>query len=174
MLFANKLTAFFVLNTTFASMSDKKIISLLPAATEIVCALGIKDSLIGRSHECDFPESITHLPVCSSAKFVSGSSSLEIDKQVKDILSDALSIYTIDKNKVKELAPTVIITQAQCEVCAVSLKQVEETLQDVLDNNVQVISLNPRTLSDIFNEIILLAEKLGVKEAGEAFVEELQ
>ncbi|MFD2160940.1 cobalamin-binding protein [Paradesertivirga mongoliensis] len=155
-------------------MSDKKIISLLPAATEIVCGLGLKDQLVGRSHECDSPESIIDLPVCSSAKFVSGSSSIEIDQQVKDVLSDALSIYTIDKEKVKDLDPAVIITQAQCEVCAVSLKDVEETLQEVLQNNVEVISLNPRTLSDIFNEIVLIAERLGVRDKGEEFVSELQ
>ena len=156
MLFACKLTAFFILNSTFAGMSDKKIISLLPAATEIVCGLGLKNQLVGRSHECDSPESIIDLPVCSSAKFVSGSSSSEIDQQVRDILSDALSIYTIDKEKVKDLDPAVIITQAQCEVCAVSLKDVEETLQEVLENNVEVISLNPRILSDIFDEIVLI------------------
>ncbi|MBC8052852.1 MAG: cobalamin-binding protein [Sphingobacteriaceae bacterium] len=155
-------------------MPDKRIISLLPAATEIVCALGLKDQLVGRSHECDLPESITSLPVCSSAKFMSGSSSVEIDKQVKDILADALSIYTIDKSKVKALEPTVIITQAQCEVCAVSLKDVEETLRDVLKNDVEVISLNPHTLSDIFTEIVVVAERLGLKENGERFVEELQ
>ncbi|MEJ6979608.1 cobalamin-binding protein [Pedobacter sp. P351] len=155
-------------------MPEKKIISLLPAATEIVCALGLKDQLVGRSHECDSPESIVELPVCSSAKFISGSSSLEIDKQVKEILTDALSIYTIDKEKIKELGPTVIITQSQCEVCAVSLKDVEETLDEMLENKVELISLNPQALSDIFGEILLLAEKLGVAEAGRALVEDLQ
>src|SRR6476469_4343134 len=122
-------------------MPEKRIISLLPAATEIVCALGLKDQLVGRSHECDSPESIVNLPICSSAKFISGSSSKEIDNQVKEILTDALSIYTIEKDAVKSLEPTVIITQAQCEVCAVSLKDVEETLQDVLSSNVELISL---------------------------------
>ncbi|MBC7915967.1 MAG: cobalamin-binding protein, partial [Pyrinomonadaceae bacterium] len=65
---------------------SQRIISLLPAATEIVCALGLKDQLVGRSHECDSPESIIHLPVCSSAKFISGASSAMIDQQVKEIL----------------------------------------------------------------------------------------
>ena len=155
-------------------MSEKKIISLLPAATEIVCALGLKDSLVGRSHECDSPESILSLPVCSSAKFIPGSSSAEIDKQVRDILSEALSIYTVDKAKIGELEPAVIITQSQCEVCAVSLKDVEESLQNVVDSKVEVISLNPRNLGDIFNEILLLAQRLEVQEAGVAFVEDLK
>ncbi|MBC7913660.1 MAG: ABC transporter substrate-binding protein [Pyrinomonadaceae bacterium] len=155
-------------------MPDKRIISLLPAATEIICALGLEHQLVGRSHECDSPESITNLPVCSSAKFISGSSSLEIDTQVKNILSDAMSIYSIDRMQVKELQPTVILTQTQCEVCAVSLKDVEETLQELLDSNVEVISMNPVNLTNIFTEILLIAEKLDVKDVGEAFVEELQ
>lgn len=154
-------------------MPDKRIISLLPAATEIVCALGLESQLVGRSHECDAPESITNLPVCSSAKFISGASSAMIDKQVKEILADALSIYSIDKEQIKALNPSVIITQAQCEVCAVSLKDVEETLQDMLENNVEVISLSPNTLSNILDEIIVIAQKLGVKQAGEELVEEL-
>lgn len=155
-------------------MPDKKIISLLPAATEILCALGLEHQLIGRSHECDTPDSITNLPVCSSAKFISGSSSEEIDKQVKEILTDALSVYTIDKDKIKELNPDVIITQSQCEVCAVSLKDVQESLQEVLSNNVEVISLNPQNLSDIFDEILILGQKLGVEENAKAFLEDLQ
>jgi iron complex transport system substrate-binding protein len=88
--------------------------------------------LIGRSHECDYPESVKGLPVCSSAKFLPGSDSAEIDRQVKEILSDSLSIYTIDTELIKALAPDVIITQAQCEVCAVSLKDVEIAMNDLL------------------------------------------
>ncbi|HEX8377281.1 MAG TPA: cobalamin-binding protein [Pedobacter sp.] len=155
-------------------MPDKRIISLLPAATEIICALGLKDQLVGRSHECDLPENVSDLPICSCAKFVSGSSSAEIDSQVKSILSEALSIYTIDKEALKSLNPTVIITQTQCEVCAVSLKDVEVALKDTLDLETEIISLNPRTLSDIFGEILVLAEKLDVKSRGEELVEELQ
>jgi len=162
------------MNCTFAQMPDKKIISLLPAATEIICALGLKDRLVGRSHECDAPADIKELPVCSSAKFVSGSSSEEIDKQVKEILTDALSVYTIDENKIKELNPDVIITQSQCEVCAVSLKDVQDSLQEMLRSGVEVISLNPQNLSDIFDEMNLIGQKLDAEENAKAFVEELQ
>ncbi len=158
----------------FGNMPDKRIISLLPAATEIVCALGLKDQLVGRSHECDLPLSIVDLPICSTAKFMSGSSSAEIDTQVKSILSESLSIYTIDKGALKSLDPTVIITQAQCEVCAVSLKDVEEALRDILNTDTEIISLNPHCLSDIFSEIMMLAERLDVKSNGETLVEELQ
>jgi iron complex transport system substrate-binding protein len=169
-----RLTAFFNLNRTFAAMSQKRIISLLPAATEIVCALGLKNHLVGRSHECSSPDTIINIPVCSSAKVISGSSSQEIDEYVKDMLSDALSIYTVDRDKIKSLEPTHIITQGQCDVCAVSLKDVQSSLQDVLRNNVEVISLNPRTLGDVFSDIALLADKLGVRESGELFIEELR
>ena len=99
-----------------------RIVSLLPAATEIVCALGLEGQLVGRSHECDYPESIQHSPVCSEANFPDGLSSNNIDIKVKEILADALSIYTVKREVIKELAPDVVITQAQCEVCAVSLE----------------------------------------------------
>jgi iron complex transport system substrate-binding protein len=152
-------------------MQDRKIISLLPAATEIICALGLEQQLIGRSHECDYPESIKGLPVCSSAKFLPGSDSAEIDRQVKEILSDSLSIYTIDTELIKALAPDVIITQAQCEVCAVSLKDVEFAMNDLLEKDCQVISLEPHGLSDIYQDIRNLADQLGVGAAGADLIE---
>lgn len=147
-------------------MQDRKIISLLPAATEIICALGLEHLLIGRSHECDHPESVKDLPVCSSAKFLPGSDSAEIDRQVKEILSDSLSIYSIDKELIKSLAPDIIITQAQCEVCAVSLKDVEFAMNDLLEKGCRVISLEPHGLSDIYRDIQNLANQLDAGAAG--------
>lgn len=155
-------------------MPEKKIISLLPAATEIVCALGLESQLIGRSHECDYPESIKVLPVCSIARFIPGSNSASIDRQVKNILSDALSIYTIDKTLIKELNPDVILTQAQCEVCAVSLKDVEEALDNLLDKNVEIISLEPHILDDILNDIRIIAKQLNVADRAETLIESLE
>ena len=152
-------------------MQERKIISLLPAATEIICALGLENQLVGRSHECDYPLSIQNLPVCSSAKFLPGSSSTEIDRQVKEILSDSLSIYTIDKVVLRSLAPDIIITQAQCEVCAVSLKDVELSLSDLLEKGCQVISLEPQGLSDIYNDIQKIADQLGVGATGADLLE---
>jgi len=152
-------------------MQDRKIISLLPAATEIICALGLEQQLIGRSHECDYPESVKDLPVCSSAKFLPGSDSAEIDRQVKEILSDSLSIYTIDIELIKSLKPDVIITQAQCEVCAVSLKDVELAMNDLLDKGCKLISLEPHGLSDIYMDIQNLADQLGVGAAGKDLLE---
>lgn len=153
------------------SVSEQRIISLLPAATEIVCALGLEHQLVGRSHECDYPESIQNLPICSSAKFLSGSDSAAIDRQVKEILSDALSIYTIDRELIKSLAPDVIITQAQCEVCAVSLNDVELALRDLLDKECRIISLSPSGLQDIYKDISDLAKQLGAEKAGDELLE---
>jgi iron complex transport system substrate-binding protein len=152
----------------------KRIISLLPSATEIVCALGLQDSLVGRSHECDYPASIRHLPVCSEANFPDGLSSAAIDVKVKEILADALSVYTVNREQIKQLQPDVVITQAQCEVCAVSLKDVEEALENYLDKEAKIISLQPNSLDDVYKDIISVANALDVTEKGKALVEELQ
>jgi len=156
------------------TMADQRIISLLPAATEIVCALGLQQNLVGRSHECDYPEGVSQLPVCSDANMDHNLSSLEIDKRVKEILSDALSVYTVNRDKIKELQPDVVITQAQCDVCAVSLTEVEQALENYLDKPAQIISLEPQKLNDIFTDIENVAAALGVAERGAILVEELQ
>src|ERR1700759_615241 len=154
-------------------MSSQRIISLLPAATEIVCALGLEENLVGRSHECDFPLSVKQLPVCSEANFPDNLSSGEIDIKVKEILADALSIYTVNREVIKKLSPDVVITQAQCEVCAVSLKDVEEALENYLDKAARIISLQPNSLEDIFNDITTVAAALNVPDAGKALLEDL-
>jgi iron complex transport system substrate-binding protein len=153
---------------------NNRIISLLPAATEIVCALGLEESLVGRSHECDYPESVKQLPVCSEANIPDNLSSADIDKKVKELLYDALSVYTVKREQIRELAPDVVITQAQCEVCAVSLEDVETALKDYLDKQVEIISLQPNSLSDILNDIKLIAFALAVPGRGDQLIEELQ
>jgi iron complex transport system substrate-binding protein len=155
-------------------MNQTRIISLLPAATEIICALGLENCLVGRSHECDYPASIQKLPICSDAKFIAGSDSAQIDAQVKEILSDAVSIYKIDQELIKSLKPTHIITQAQCEVCAVSQKDVEEALSNLISKETKLISLQPNTLWDILKEIKEVAKTLGVQEKGNELVEDLE
>lgn len=155
-------------------MSATRIISLIPSATEIVCALGLEEQLVGRSHECDFPSSVKQLPVCSEANFPDNLSSADIDKKVKELLSDALSVYTVNRDKIKELAPDVVITQAQCEVCAVSLKEVEEALENYLDKQAHIVSLQPNSLEDIFNNIHEVAAALNVTTRGNQLVDDLQ
>jgi iron complex transport system substrate-binding protein len=155
-------------------MPAPKIISLLPAATEIVCALGLQNTLVGRSHECDYPESVKALPVCSEANFPDGLSSADIDVKVKGLLADALSVYTVKREVIKGLQPDVVITQAQCEVCAVSLPEVEQALKDYLDKPAKIVSLQPNSLDDIFNDIATVASALNVTQAGDRLIEDLQ
>jgi iron complex transport system substrate-binding protein len=150
-----------------------KIVSLLPSATEIVCALGLEKNLVGRSHECDFPESVKQLPVCSEANFPDDLSSSAIDVKVKEILADALSVYTVKREVIKKLAPDVVITQSQCEVCAVSLTEVEADLENYLDKQTRIISLQPNSLADIFNDIQTIADGLNVTDAGKDLIENL-
>ncbi|GGB24061.1 MULTISPECIES: cobalamin-binding protein [Mucilaginibacter] len=155
-------------------MPTEKIVSLLPAATEIICALGLEKNLVGRSHECDFPASVKELPICTEANFPDGLSSADIDIKVKEILADALSVYTVKREQIKTLAPDVVVTQAQCEVCAVSLKDVEEALENYLDKQAQIISLQPNSLDDIFNDIANVANGLNAQQAGAELIESLQ
>src|ERR1700743_2460057 len=152
----------------------KKIVSLIPSATEIVCALGLEQNLVGRSHECDFPASVKQLPVCSEANFPDNLSSSAIDKKVKELLSDALSVYTVKREVIKELNPDVVITQAKCEVCAVSLQEVEEALENYLDKQAHIVSLQPNSLDDIFDNIREVAAALDVTAKDDQLVEDLQ
>ena len=105
-----------------------RIVSLIASATEIVCALGFEDQLVGRSHECDYPESVRRLPICTAPKFDVEGSSREIDQRVKALLTDALSVYCVDAERLRALEPDVIVTQSHCEVCAVSLRDVERAV----------------------------------------------
>ncbi len=105
--------------------TEKRVVSLIASATEIVCALGRRDWLVGRSHECDFPADVAALPALTAPKFRVEGSSAEIDARVQAIVREGLSVYRVDGDALKELAPDVIVTQDHCEVCAVSLSDVE-------------------------------------------------
>lgn len=153
---------------------EHRIVSLIASATEIVAALGYQDSLVGRSHECDFPPGVQDLTVCSEPRIdVSGSSS-EIDQQVKASLRDALSIYTVFREELERLKPTLVITQSQCEVCAVNLADVQAAVCDMIDSQPEIISLEPMALADIWSDITAVANALGDAEAGNRLVESLQ
>ena len=143
-----------------------RIVSLIPSATEIVCALGYSEYLVGISHECDFPLEIRHLPVCTKPRINVNTSSLEIDKSVRSLLQHSLSIYVIDENVLKDLKPDLIITQSQCDVCAVSLADVELVLKKKIGLDSKIISLQPLNLSDIWEDINLIAKSLGVPKRG--------
>ncbi len=151
-----------------------RIVSLIASSTEIVHALGFGDQMVGRSHECDFPTQVTELPVCTGPKFRTDGTSYEIDQRVKAILQESLSVYRVDAEKLNELKPTHIITQAQCEVCAVSLKDVEEAACQIITSQPQIISLQPDSLADIFDDVRRIARGLGVVPVGEMMVDQLK
>jgi iron complex transport system substrate-binding protein len=132
------------------SRAVDRIVSLLPSATEIVCALGFEDQIVGRSHECDFPPTIARLPALTSPKFNPEGTSAEIDQRVKTILSEALAVYRVDADLLRDLKPDLIVTQSQCDVCAVSMRDVEEAVAQWTGAEPRVVSLAPYTLHDIF------------------------
>ncbi len=139
-----------------------KILSLLPAATEILCELGLSDSIVGISEECNYPDSIKEKPVASRIKLEETNSSKEIDEELKKIIKDNKSPFILDKELISELNPDFIITQETCSVCAVSRN-------DTLDLNVKgkIIDYSPSNLKEIPTEIAKLADSLSVSKAGE-------
>ncbi|MBI2812342.1 MAG: cobalamin-binding protein [Candidatus Melainabacteria bacterium] len=143
-----------------------RIVSLIASATEIVYALGFGSELVGRSHECDYPPQVKDLPQCTSPKFKTDGTSYEIDQRVKAILQEAVSVYRVDAALLDELAPSHIITQAQCEVCAVSLKDVEAAACDMIKSQPKIVSLEPNCLEDIWSDIDRVASALGAKQKG--------
>ena len=147
-----------------------RIISLISSATEIVCSLGCSDLLVGVSHECDFPDEISTLPICSEPKFDVSGSSLEVDKKVKTLLQEALSIYRIKVEKISQLKPDIIITQSQCKVCAVSLDDVHNALKKQLGIDPLIISLEPNNLNDVLMDIQNLGNVLGKDQLAKTII----
>ncbi|MGB3650942.1 MAG: cobalamin-binding protein [Rivularia sp. (in: cyanobacteria)] len=139
-----------------------RIVSLIPSGTEILAELGLTDAIVGRSHECDFPASIQNLPVCTIARLNSNAASSEIHDKVNDLLQSALSIYQIKTDVLEQLQPTHIITQDQCDVCAVSFGEVENALKSLTNCSPQVISLQPDVLQDVWSDIARVAKVFDV------------
>ena len=133
-----------------------RIVSLISSATEIVSSLQCMDSLVGISHECDYPESIKKLPVCSEPRFDVNGKSIEIEQSIKSLLQEALSIYRVKEDAIRSLNPDIIITQSQCDVCAVSIKDVRIAIEQAIGINPEIISLSPTCLEDVWNDILEL------------------
>jgi len=150
-----------------------RIITLLPSATEIVCALGFEDRLVGRSHECDFPRSVVRIPALTEPKFNPEGTSAEIDQRVKKV-GDALSVYRVHAAMLRELRPDVIVTQSQCEVCAVSERDVEAAVAEWLGARPKIVSLAPYGLDDIFTDMQRVADALDTSARGTELVERLR
>jgi len=131
----------------------ERIISLLPSSTEIVYALGLRERLIGVSHECDYPSDVVGLPILTVPKLDPRGTSSDIDTRVRQIVQEGLSVYRMKTDLLQELQPDVIVTQDQCEVCAVSLPDVENAVRCFLTPDVTVVSLRPEHLRDIWTDI---------------------
>jgi iron complex transport system substrate-binding protein len=145
-----------------------RIVSLLPSATEIVCALGAGEDLVGISHECDFPSSIRDRKVLTRSRIGVDGSSKSIDTAVREVIQNALSIYAIDEQALAALQPDVIVTQDLCEVCAVSLDDVRAAVARLAHREeVRIVSLRPTRLGDILDDIDRVAAGLGLH--GSAF-----
>ena len=148
--------------------------TLLASATEIVCALGYEDALVARSHECDYPASVAKLPVCTESKIDTRKTSRDIDNQVKSIVEQGLSVYRVDGDLLQQLQPDVIVTQTQCEVCAVSPKDLELAVRDWTGAEPRIVSLEPNGLADVWTDIQNVAEALGAPDRGNRLVADLQ
>jgi iron complex transport system substrate-binding protein len=140
-----------------------RIVSLIPSATEIVAALGLTDAIVGRSHECDYPPEIQDRPVCTQARLNTNTPSAAIHKNVNELLQSALSIYQIKTEILEQLQPTHILTQDQCDVCAVTLQDVEKAVATLTHSEPKIISLKPNVLADLWSDIQLVANALGVE-----------
>ena len=146
-------------------MATSKIITLIPSATEIISFLGLDSQLVGVSHECDFPEKVKSLKKLTKTDIKTNVSSYNIHLQIEKILENSLSVYKVDENSLKYLNPDVIITQDQCNVCAVDLSQVKEVTSSYLNKEVDIISLQPKSFNNIFENIEYVAKKLNVFNA---------
>lgn len=145
------------------STESLRIVSLLPSATEILDCLGLTPFVVGRSHECDYPAGIKNRPICTSARLNSERSSGEIDRDVLALLQAALGIYEVKIDVLRELKPTHIVTQDQCDVCAVTLGDVEKAIASLGEElNPQLISLQPNTLADVYADITRVAAQFNV------------
>lgn len=144
-----------------------RIVSLLASGTEIVCALGADDSLVGRSHECDRPPWVKRLPACTRPTFDISRSSGEIDAEVRRRVNSGEPLYSIDSQLVDSLKPDILIAQVHCDVCAVTPEDARRTGTDV---GRRVIALQAGSLDGIFNDIAAIGRALGREDAASAVI----
>ncbi len=143
--------------------SQLRIVSLIPSATEILAALGLTDAIVGRSHECDYPLEIQSRPVCTEARLDSNAPSADIHSNINDLLQSALSIYKIKTDVLEQLQPTHILTQDQCDVCAVSFKEVEQAVVTLIHSQPKIVSMRADVLADVWTDIERVADATGVE-----------
>lgn len=146
-------------------MSAPRIASLVPSATEIVAALGQAERIVARSHECDWPPEVARAPACTRARIDASKPSGAIHEEVGKLLAAALSLYDLDTEVLRAARPSHIVTQDQCDVCAVGLSEVEAAAAEFLEAPVQIVSLTPIRLGDVWDDIARVGDALGVDAA---------
>ncbi len=161
-----------------------RIVSLLASATEMVVELGCLDQMVGRSHECDYPPEILSLPVVSTTQINVNTSSEQIDAQIKQLAHSkdavqgdalkALSIYALNIDLLQQLRPDVIFTQTQCEVCAVSERDVMQAVQQLTGLQPRIVALTPYRLNDVWEDVERVGAALGRTEQARELVQRYQ
>eukprot|EP00128_Syssomonas_multiformis_P005265 Colp12_sorted_trinity150504_noHs@28369 len=148
-------------------MALKRVVSLLPSATELLCAIpGGEALLVARSHECDFPASIKHLPTLTAARIDPSKTSAEIDAEVKKALAESKSLYFLDTDGLNKARPDVILTQDLCDVCSIDLMTVERVASK-MNPRPTVLSLNPMSMSDVLQDLVKVGEVCDLKKEAE-------
>ena len=156
-----------------AAGAPARIASLLPSATEIVCSLGLEEALVAVSHSCDFAGRVESLPRVTHTRVPHGAASHEIDAVVRDCLRRGQSLYQLDEALLESLRPDLIVTQALCEVCAVGPAEVGRAVP-ALSSHPRVITLEPRTLEEVFGAIEVVGAAVGRSEEAELLVKDLR
>ena len=152
-----------------------RVASLLPSATEIVCALGARDTLVGVSHECDFPAGVADLPALTRARLKPVTKSRDIDIEVRAVLQDALAVYEIELDRLATARPELIVTQDLCDVCAVSLDDVRAAVAKLAQrDDIRIVNLHPTRLGDVWDDIARVAAALARPETGGRVVDDLR
>jgi len=149
-----------------------RIASLVPSATEMLFALGLGESVVGVTHECDWPPAAAGLPHLTATVLPPGLSAGEIDAAVKEVVGEGRALYSLDEERLTELEPDLIVTQAVCEVCAVSYEDVV-TVAARLPSQPQVLQQDPSTLAEVLDDVVRLGEAAGIAERAQSLREEL-
>lgn len=150
-----------------------RIVSLLPAATEIAFALGLGEQVVGVSHECDYPPEAQRLPKVTESLIPAGVVSADIDALVRQRMADGGALYSLDMTLLEQLRPELILTQALCDVCAVAEEEVRRAAC-TLPGNPRVVNLEASRLADVLATVCQVAEAAGVPRRGSDLVESLR
>lgn len=153
---------------------SRRVVSLLPAATEMVCGLGVPNWLVGRSHECDFPPTVRRLTACTRARINAAQPGAGIDRDVKALLKAGTPLYEVDAERLRELRPDVVITQAQCDVCAVSPAEVERALAGWPGRAPRLVTLSAQNLAGVWTDMQSVADALDLHDEGRAAIKALK